>query len=70
VMVGDTVTEVGVHDVVRIPPQTWHQFRATRGTEFGFLCVVHEVRDRPHRPTEEEVAELRQHPVVGAFFKV
>ncbi len=70
VMVGETVTEVGVHDVVRIPPQTWHQFRATKGTEFGFLCVVNEERDRPHRPTEEEVAELRQHPVVGPFFKV
>lgn len=48
-MVGDTVTEIGDKDIVRVPEHTWHQFRA--GDDgLGFLCIVAVDRDRPTRP--------------------
>lgn len=58
VLVGDTVTPVGPGDVVHVPPMTYHQFRATQGCVMGFLCVVSAERDKPRRPTAEEVAGL------------
>ena len=69
VLVGDTVAEIGLHDVVQIPPMTWHQFRANRGEELGFLCVVSQVRDRPQRPGDVELEELRKNETVGAFIR-
>ncbi len=70
VMVGDRVTEVGMNDVVHIPPMTWHQFRATNGEPLGFLCVVSVERDRPQRPDSDQVAELSQNAAVGEFIRV
>jgi quercetin dioxygenase-like cupin family protein len=58
VFVGDEVTDIGLFDLVHIPPQTWHQFRATKGEALGFLCIVNPERDRPHRPDEAEAPEL------------
>ena len=70
VMVADKVYEVGINDVVHIPPMTWHQFRATNGEPLGFLCVVSCERDRPQRPTPDEVEELSQVPEVRDFIRV
>lgn len=70
VLVGDKVTEVGLHDVVHIPPMTWHQFRADQGDHLGFLCVVSCQRDKPQRPGEAELAELNQTPAVKEFIRV
>lgn len=70
VLVGDAVTEIGVHDVVHIPPMTWHQFRADRGDRLGFLCLVAVDRDRPQRPTDEDLAGLRANPAVAEFVRV
>ena len=50
VLVGDEVSSIGMHDLVQIPPYTWHQFRATKGEGLGFLCIVNTERDRPQRP--------------------
>jgi len=66
-LVGHEVREVAPLDLVRIPPWTWHQFRASAGEPFGFLCMVNMVRDRPQLPTAEELATLRSDPAVARF---
>lgn len=70
VLVGDTVTPIGPFDIVRVPPQTWHQFRATNGEPLGFLCIVCCERDKPHRPDPDEAAALRATPGVGEFIRL
>ena len=70
VFVGDTITAINTHDVVHIPPMTWHQFRATNGEELGFLCIVSMDRDKPLRPTPENLDELKQIPHVTEFIRV
>ena len=70
VFVGNTITPINTHDVVHIPAFTWHQFRATNGEELGFLCVVSMDRDKPQRPTPENLTELNQIPNVGEFIRV
>ncbi len=70
VLVGDQVTSIGTHDIVRIPPFTWHQFRATRGEELGFLCIVNPQRDRPQRPTTDDLELLNRDEVVAAFIRL
>lgn len=67
VLVGDSVQAVATHDLVRVPPWTWHQFRAARGEPLGFLCMVNRERDKPQLPTAEELAALRANPAVAAF---
>ncbi len=69
VLVGDTVSPIGPQDLVHIPPMTWHQFRATRGEPLGFLCIVSNQRDKPQRPTAEDVTQLKQNPAVGGFIR-
>ncbi len=70
VFVGDTITPINTHDVVHIPPMTWHQFRATNGEELGFLCIVSMDRDKPQRPTTETLKELHGIPQVKEFIRV
>ncbi|MHB8637157.1 MAG: cupin domain-containing protein [Fimbriimonadaceae bacterium] len=70
VLVGDVVTEIGLYDVVAVPPHTWHQFRATRDDYLGFLCVVSTDRDKPERPGPTELAELMTTTPVAAFIRV
>jgi quercetin dioxygenase-like cupin family protein len=66
-MVGDDVREVKQFDLVTIPAWTWHQFRASAGEPFGFLCMVNATRDRPVLPTAEQLAGMRSNPAVAAF---
>ncbi len=68
-LIGDTVRQVGIFDLVRIPAWTWHQFRATRGEPLGFLCMVNARRDKPQLPNEEEFAAMTNDTVLAAFFK-
>lgn len=70
VLVGDTVTDISMNDVVTVPPFTWHQFRANNDSTLGFLCVVSIDRDKPQRPGAEELAELRSNETVGRFIRV
>jgi quercetin dioxygenase-like cupin family protein len=66
-MVGEEVRDVKQFDLITIPGSTWHQFRATEGEPFGFLCMVNVTRDRPVLPTEEELRRMRDNPAVAAF---
>ena len=66
-LVGAEVREVGAPDLVFIPPLTWHQFRASAGGPFGFLCMVNSERDKPQLPSEDELRRLRQAPAIAAF---
>jgi quercetin dioxygenase-like cupin family protein len=68
-LVGERILELGTHDVVRVPPMTWHQFRADE-VPFGFLCMVDCGRDTPERPDQKALAALRADPDVAAFIRV
>lgn len=68
-LVGGEVREVAAPDLVFVPPMTWHQFRATAGEPFGFLCMVNAVRDKPQLPTQEDLTVLKKDPAVAAFLE-
>lgn len=68
-LVGRSVKEIGTHDLVIVPPMTWHQFRATRGEPLGFLCMVNAVRDKPQLPTADDLAALEADPTTAAFLR-
>jgi quercetin dioxygenase-like cupin family protein len=57
-LVGERVHELKLHDLVSVPPMTWHQFLAASDEPLGFLCLVASNRDRPQLPTQEEMARL------------
>jgi len=66
-LLGGAVRAVKPHDLVGIPPMTWHQFRADDGAAMGFLCMVNAARDKPQLPSGAELAALRADPRVAAF---
>jgi quercetin dioxygenase-like cupin family protein len=66
-MLANKVVDVGLHDLVSIPPMTWHQFRAGPDEPLGFLCMVNRERDRPQLPTQAEREAMRAEPAVAAF---
>ncbi len=70
VLVGEQVYPVAAFDAVYIAPQTWHQFRAHEDEPLGFLCLVDCTRDRPVRPSEEDLRALRSIPQVADFIRV
>jgi quercetin dioxygenase-like cupin family protein len=57
-LVGDNAWDIDLHDLVRVPPMTWHQFHAAPDAPLGFLCMVASARDRPQLPAEGEVATI------------
>jgi len=70
VLIGERVVNAATNDLVRVPPFTWHQFRAADDAPLGFLCVVDCERDRPERPDAEALAALKALPEVAAFIRV
>ena len=66
-LVGTRVYAVKQYDLFRVPPMTWHQFRAGDDEPMGFLCLVPSERDRPQLPTDDELRELRRNPVIAAL---
>jgi mannose-6-phosphate isomerase-like protein (cupin superfamily) len=66
-LVGREVRKIGLHDLITVPPWTWHQFRATTSEPLGFLCMVNARRDKPQLPTEADLAELRKDEAVARF---
>ncbi len=66
-LVGSEVRRVELHDLVTVPPLTWHQFRATLGEPLGFLCMVNAGRDKPQLPSAEDLAKLRADREIAAF---
>jgi quercetin dioxygenase-like cupin family protein len=69
-LVGREIHRLATNDLVRVPPQTWHQFRATAEEPLGFLCLVRSERDRPQHPTAGELAALRADGQIGSFVRV
>lgn len=68
-LVGEKVHDVAAHDLVTVPPMTWHQFRADAASPLGFLCMVNRERDRPQLPDAGALAALRRSPAVAAFIR-
>jgi mannose-6-phosphate isomerase-like protein (cupin superfamily) len=54
VLVGDKACDIAMHDLVNVPPMTWHQFHAAKDEPLGFLCLVAADRDRPQLPADDE----------------
>jgi quercetin dioxygenase-like cupin family protein len=69
-LVGERLHDLEVNDVVHVPADTWHQFRTGDEGPLGFLCLVRAERDRPRRPTPEELRALREEPALAAFIRV
>ena len=57
-LVGDQAYDIATHDLVNVPPMTWHQFHAAPGEPLGFLCLVSAERDRPQLPSDGEAVEI------------
>src|SRR5262249_24962708 len=68
-LVSHEVNEIAAHDLVTVPPWTWHQFRAAADAPLGFLCLVNAARDKPQLPTEADLAELKAQPQVADFWR-
>jgi mannose-6-phosphate isomerase-like protein (cupin superfamily) len=66
-LVGQEVRPLAIHDLVTVPPWTWHQFRATGDEPLGFLCLVNAERDKPQLPSPEDLVGLRKNPEISAF---
>jgi len=66
-LVGDRVYAIGEHDLVTVPPRTWHQFRAAPDAPLGFLCMVNGERDRPELPGADDLATLQRNPAIARF---
>jgi quercetin dioxygenase-like cupin family protein len=66
-LIGDRVFDVAEHDLVHVPPLTWHQFQSAADEPLGFLCMVNAARDRPQLPTPQDLARLRENPVIAQF---
>lgn len=69
-LVGGEIFELSKFDLVRVPPLTWHQFRAGSDAPLGFLCLVDRERDRPLRPAPEDLEALCADPEVAAFIRI
>ena len=68
-LVGSEVVSLALHDVVFVPSWGWHQFRAADDEPLGFLCSVTVDRDRPVRPSADELAELKSIPAIAEFIR-
>lgn len=69
VLVDRRIEAVTLYDLVSIPSMCWHQFRASRGEALGFLCLVNCERDRPQRPSSDDLADLRRDPDIAEFIR-
>ena len=70
VLIGDRIVDAGTHDLVQVPPLTWHQFQASGDLPLGFLCMVDCERDLPERPDATTLGVLREDPAIAAFIRV
>ena len=68
-LVADKVHDIAPHDLVSVPPHTWHQFRASDQEPLGFLCLVRCDRDRPRRPDAGDLERLRADPAIAGFIR-
>ena len=57
-LIGGAAHDIALHDLVSVPPMTWHQFNAAHDEPLGFLCLVARERDRPQLPSADEAAAI------------
>jgi quercetin dioxygenase-like cupin family protein len=57
-LVGDKAYAIDTHDLVNVPPMTWHQFHAAPDAPLGFLCLVASDRDRPQLPSAHDAVAI------------
>ncbi|MGZ5097412.1 MAG: cupin domain-containing protein [Usitatibacter sp.] len=57
-LVGDKAYALAMHDLVNVPPMTWHQFHAAAEEPLGFLCLVAADRDRPPHTAHHEIEAI------------
>jgi len=57
-LIGEQAHDIGLHDLVSVPPMTWHQFHAAPDEPLGFLCLVTTERDRPQLPASHEIEAI------------
>jgi len=69
-LVGQEIHSLELHDLIYVPPMTWHQFRASENEPLGFLCLVNAERDRPQLPGPEELRLLKENPNIADFIRV
>jgi mannose-6-phosphate isomerase-like protein (cupin superfamily) len=69
-LVGTHISTFGPYDLFRVPPMTWHQFRASDDEPMGFLCLVRSERDRPQLPNETDLAELRANTEIAQTIRL
>jgi mannose-6-phosphate isomerase-like protein (cupin superfamily) len=69
-LVGHEIYSLDTNDLIRVPSQTWHQFRAMADEPLGFLCLVRSERDKPQHPTASELAALKADGRIGPFVRV
>ena len=69
-LVGQEIHSLELHDLIYVPPMTWHQFRASENEPLGFLCLVNAERDRPELPGPEELRLLKENPDIADFIRV
>ncbi|MSR13686.1 MAG: cupin domain-containing protein [Gammaproteobacteria bacterium] len=69
-LVGAQVHALNTHDLIKVPPLTWHQFRAPAEHPLGFLCMVNSARDRPQLPSSADLVSLREVALVADFIRV
>lgn len=68
-LVGETLSDIGEHDLIEVPSLKWHQFRAAEDAPLGFLCLVSAMRDKPQLPEEKDLAVLRKSPAIAEFIR-
>lgn len=68
-LVGERIYTIRPFDLVRVPGMTWHQFRAGADEPLGFICTVNCRRDRPVKPTQLDLDQLRQSAQVADFIR-
>ena len=68
-LVGAEIFDLAPFDLVEVPPVTWHQFRAAQDEPLGFLCLVDCERDRPERPDDDALTEMRRDPALARFIR-
>lgn len=69
-LVGNSVHRLRTFDLIRVPPRTWHQFRASPRQPLGFLCTVLTDRDKPRLPSAATLRRLRSDATIARFVRV
>jgi mannose-6-phosphate isomerase-like protein (cupin superfamily) len=68
-LVGEKICTLATHDLIKVPPLTWHQFRAPADQPLGFLCMVNSERDRPQLPTADDLVALKALRGIAEFIR-